>query len=38
MANKVSVTHMIVASTKIIFTLFQMAILPSFLKRLGSGG
>ena len=35
MSNELSVTHMVNAIPTMIFSLFQMAILPGFLKRLG---
>ena len=38
MMNKMSVAHKPIASNKIVLSLFQMAILWSNLKRLGSGG
>jgi hypothetical protein len=38
MKSKMSVTHMLIAIAIIIFALFQMAILPSYLERIASGG
>ena len=37
MINAISVTHMPIAITITILSLFQMAILPSFLERLAWG-
>jgi len=38
MKSEMSIIHMPIAIAKIIFALFQMAILPGFLERLSSGG
>jgi hypothetical protein len=38
MKSEMSVIHMPIAIAKIIFALFQMAILPGFLEHFFSGG
>jgi hypothetical protein len=38
MKSEMSVTHMLIEIAIIIFALFQMAILPSYLERIASGG